>query len=144
MAPSSSMAAWTSRSCSTPTSRPAPERNTGAWGGILMRNGGKLVANGAILTGAGGATAFDFSPGSSHRSEQPLLLAHNGATVALTNCFLLNQAGQIANAYNSDITYDHCLLQRAITAGESVGGTIIISHSALIEFPSVDNVYNAA
>ncbi|HWQ91033.1 MAG TPA: hypothetical protein VN673_05125, partial [Clostridia bacterium] len=52
----------------TPTTRPAPERNTGAWGGIIMR-GGHFVANGAILTGGGGGTSFSFSPGASHRSE---------------------------------------------------------------------------
>ncbi|HEY5914313.1 MAG TPA: hypothetical protein VJA21_27300 [Verrucomicrobiae bacterium] len=127
----------------TPITRPAPERNTGAWGGIIMR-GGRLVANGAILTGGGGATSFDFSPGSSHRSEQALLLVHSGSNASLTNCFLLNQAGQMMNGYNSDITLDHCLLQRAITSGESVGGTIIINHSAIIEFPSIDGVYNAA
>jgi len=127
----------------TPISRPAPEHNTGAWGGIVMR-GGHLVANWAVLAGAGGATSFNFSPGSSHRSEQALLLVHSGATASLTNCYLLNQAGQIANGYNSDMTFDHCLLQRAITVGESVGGTIIVNHSALIEFPSIDGVYNLA
>jgi hypothetical protein len=127
----------------TSNTRPAPERNTGAWGGIIMR-GGRLVANGAILTGGGGASSFSFAPGSSHRSEQALLLVHSGSSALLTNCFLLNQAGQIMNGYNSDITLDHCLLQRAITCGESVGGTIIVNHSALIEFPAIDSVYNTA
>jgi len=127
----------------TSTARPAPERNTGAWGGIIMR-GGRLVANWAILTGAGGATRFSFSPGASHRSEQALLLVHSGSTASLTNCFLLNQAGQILNGFNSNITLDHCLLQRAITCGESVGGTLILNHSALLEFPAIDDVYNLA
>jgi hypothetical protein len=127
----------------TPMTRPAPERNTGAWGGIIMR-GGRLIANGAVMTGGGGATSFDFSPGSSHRSEQALLLVHSGSTAALTNCFLINQAGQIINGNNSDITLDHCLLQRAITSGESVGGTVIVNHSAIIEFPSIDGNYTAA
>lgn len=127
----------------TSTARPAPERNTGAWGGLILR-GGHLVANGVIMTGGGGASSFDFTPGSSHRSEQALLLVHSGSSAFLTNCFLFNQAGQVMNGYNSDITLDHCLVQRAITSGESVGGTIIINHSALIEFPAIDGVYNAA
>jgi hypothetical protein len=127
----------------TPVAQPAPELNTGAWGGLIMR-GGSLVANGAVFTGGGGATSFDFSPGSSHRSEQALLLVHSGSTASLTNCFLINQAGQIINGYNSDVTLDRCLLQRAISAGESVGGTWIVNHSAIIEFPSIDGVYNAA
>jgi hypothetical protein len=130
----------------TPIIRPAPSQQTGAWGGLVMR-GGRLIANWAVLTGAGGASSFDFSPGSSHRSEQALLLVHSNAVgkavASLTNCFLLNQAGQVANGYESDMTFDHCLIQRAITSGESVGGTIIVNHSALIEFPSIDGVYNA-
>src|SRR6185436_6411954 len=79
----------------------------------------------------------------SHRGEQALLLVHSGAKAFLTNCYLINNAGQIANGYNSDITYDHCLLQRAITSGESEGGTIVVNHSAIIEFPSIDGIENA-
>jgi hypothetical protein len=129
----------------TPTARVAPEQHTGAWGGFLLRGiSAELIANGAIMTGAGAASSFSFSPGSSHRSEQALLLVHSGARASLTNCFLINNAGQIANGYNSDVTYDHCLLQRAITSGEFVGGTIIVRNSAVIEFPAIDGAVNAA
>jgi len=62
----------------------------------------------------------------------------------MTNCYLINNAGQIANGYNSDVTYDHCLLQRAITSGEYEGGTVIVDHTAIIEFPAVDSEVNAA
>ncbi len=128
----------------TSTNRVAPERNSGAWGGFILRGAeAQLTANGAIITGGGGGKSFNFSPGSSHRSEQAVLLAQSGAQIALTNCYLINQAGQIANAYNSDITYDHCLLQRAITAGESVGGTITINHSSVIEFPADDGIVDS-
>ncbi len=133
----------------TATNRVAPEVHTGAWGGFVMRTNGpgaELIANGAIMTGAGASTSWSFSPGSSHKSDQALLLvqAGGGGRAFLTNCYLINNAGQIANGYNSDITYDHCLLQRAITSGESVGGTIIVNHSAVIEFPSIDGVESAA
>ena len=83
-----------------------------------------------------------FSPGSSHRDEQPLLFAHN-SVVRMTNCALINLAGQVGNGYRSSIIWDHCLIQRAITCGEYDGGTNIVIHSAIIEFPSVDGVYNA-
>jgi hypothetical protein len=129
----------------TSTNVVAPERHTGAWGGFLLRGtSAELIANGAIMTGAGAAPSFSFSPGASHRSEQALLLVHSGARAFLTNCFLINNAGQIGNGYNSDVTYDHCVLQRAITAGEYVGGTIIVNNSAVIEFPAVDGEVNAA
>jgi hypothetical protein len=128
----------------TATNRVAPELRTGAWGGWIMRGtSAELIANGAIMTGSGAAAGFSFSPGSSHRSEQPLLFVHSGATVRMTNCFLINNAGQVGNGYLSSFIWDHCLLQRAITCGEYDGCTNIVNHSAVIEFPSVDGVYNA-
>jgi hypothetical protein len=126
----------------TPTNRVAPEQRTGAWGGWIMR-GGELVATAAIMTGSGAAGSFSFSPGSSHRSEQALLFMHN-SVVRMTNCALINNAGQVGNGYFSSITWDHCLVQRAITVGEYERCTNIINHSALIEFPSIDGVYSAA
>jgi len=125
----------------TPTNRVAPEQRAGAWGGWIMR-GGELTATAAIMTGSGAAGSLSFSPGSSHRSEQPLLFAHN-SVVRMTNCALINNAGQVGNGYRSSIVWDHCLVQRAVTCGEYDGGTNIFRNSALIEFPSVDGIYNA-
>jgi hypothetical protein len=119
-----------------------PHVRTYAWGGFFLRNAtAGLVANGAIFVGGGGAASISFSPGASHRSEQAVFLVHSGARMALTNCAVINTAGQVANGYNSDITYDHCHFQRAITAGECEGGTVIVNHSAVIEFPE-DNGFN--
>ncbi|HOW68309.1 MAG TPA: hypothetical protein P5186_20935 [Candidatus Paceibacterota bacterium] len=114
-----------------------PERPTGAWGGFLLRGKtAEITASHAVFAGGGGGEDFDFSPGSSHRSEQAVFLLHAGARAWLTNCYILNTAGQVGNGHDSDLTLDHCLIQRAITAGEYVGGTIAINHSALIEFPA--------
>jgi len=71
-------------------------------------------------------------------------MVHSGARASLTNCAILNSAGQVANGYNSDITYDRTLCQRAITCGEYVGGTIIVNRSAIMEFPNDDGVVNGA
>jgi hypothetical protein len=128
----------------TPSARVAPEQHSGAWGGFLLRGASaELIANGAIMTGSGASTSFNFSPGTSHRSEQALLLIQSGAKAFLTNCFLINHAGQIGNGYNSDVVYDHCLLQRAITGGEYVGGSVTVNNSAVIEFPEVSGEVNA-
>jgi hypothetical protein len=129
----------------TSTNLVYPEKNAGAWGGFLLRGAGaQLVANSAIFAGGGGATSFDFSPGSSHKAEQAVLLVHSGARASLTNCAIVNTAGQVHNGYASDITYDHCLAQRAVTGGECAGGgTVIINHSAFIEFPADNGVVNA-
>jgi hypothetical protein len=127
----------------TSTNRVMPHVRTYAWGGFLMRGAAaQLIANGTIFVGGGGAASFSFSPGASHRSEQAVFLVHSGARLSLTNCAVINTAGQIANGYNSDVTYDHCLVQRAITTGEYVGNTIIVNHSALIEFPEDNGLVN--
>jgi hypothetical protein len=128
----------------TPSAHVAPEQHAGAWGGFILRGtSAQLIANSAIMTGSGAAANFSFSPGASHRSEQALLLIHSGAKAFLTNCYLINHAGQIGNGYNSEIVYDHCLLQRAITAGEYVGGTVTINNSAIIEFPEISGEVDA-
>ena len=134
----------------TPTNRVSPEIHGEAWGGIVMRNvGARLIANNAIMTGSGSDDDFDgagkegFGDGSSHRDEQPLLLVHSNTIVRMTNCALVSLAGQVGNGYFSSTVWDHCLVQRAITVGEWEGCTNIIDHSALIEFPSVDGVYDA-
>ncbi len=118
-----------------------PEQPEGAWGGFILRGAAaELTANHAIFAGGGGREDFDFSPGASHRSEQAVFLLHSGARAALTNCAILNTAGQVGNGYHSDLTLDHCLVQRAITSGEYVGGTIVVQRSALIEFPADNGV----
>jgi hypothetical protein len=127
----------------TATNVVAPERNAGAWGGFVMRGATAVLdANGAIFAGGAGGTGWSFSPGSSHRSEQAVLMVHSGARASLTNCAIISSAGQVANGYNSDVTYDHTLCQRAITCGEYEGGTITINGSAIIEFPNDDGVVN--
>ena len=123
-----------------------PEAPAGAWGGLLLRgSGATLTAQGTIFAGGGGATGFDFSPGSSHKSEQAVLLIHSGAHAYLTNCAIVNTAGQVGNGYNCELMVDHCLFQRAITGGEYAGGesVVTINHSALIDFPNHDGVVDA-
>ena len=50
----------------TAATRVAPERHAGAWGGFFLRGAAaELIANGAIMTGAGGSSSISFSPGAS-------------------------------------------------------------------------------
>ncbi len=128
----------------TSTNRVAPEVRTFAWGGFFMRGAAsELTANYAIFTGSGAAGSISFSPGSSHRSEQPLFFVHSNALLRMTNSAAINLAGQVGNGYFSTITWERTLVQRAITVGEWEGCTNIVSRSAMIEFPSVDGIYNA-
>ena len=114
-----------------------PVNDEQPWGGILTTNSSASVyMTGTILTGSGGNKNFFLNQiGHYHRKEQPLFLAHNGARVSLTNCFIIDNAGQFGNGYNSYLTLDHCLVQRCITGGEYFGGAVEIYNSALMEFP---------
>jgi hypothetical protein len=120
----------------TPANRSAP------WGGINFRNDaepsqGELT--GAILTGSGADDDwFDNNPGngSSHRDEQPLLYTSDGAVVNLTDCYLVDNAGQAGHGEGSFLTMDRCLIQKCITAGQYNGGTVDLTDCALIEFPA--------
>jgi len=121
-----------------------PEVRAGAWGGFVMSGSSSVLeATGAIFAGGAGAASWSFGSGSSHRSEQPLLFLQASSAARLTNCAVINCAGQVGNGYNAELTLEHTLFQRAITAGEYVGGVITINHSALIEFPNDDGVVDA-
>ncbi|MCX8156371.1 MAG: hypothetical protein N3J91_07990, partial [Verrucomicrobiae bacterium] len=122
-----------------------PEVPAGAWGGFILRGtNAQLTANYAIMAGGGGATSFNFSPGASHRSEQAVLLVHSGARAYLTNCAIINTAGQVGNGYSSTLVWERCHFQRAITGGEYSGGcSLLINQSAVFEFPIDDGVVDA-
>jgi hypothetical protein len=128
----------------TSTNHVLPEVRTHAWGGFVLKGtAASLTANSTIIVGSGGAAKWNFSPGNSHRSEQAVLFVHEGARAILTDCAILNTAGQVGNGYNSNLTFERTLLQRAITAGEYVGGIITVNHSAIIEFPADTGEVNA-
>lgn len=129
----------------TSTNRIVPDYNVGAWGGFVMRtNGAEMVANYLIVNGAGGAKSWSFSPGSSHKSHQPVFHLHFGATLSMSNSAVINTHGQYGNGYRSTMTLDHCLIQRAVTGGEWDTCTNILYRSALIEFPEENGQVNAA
>ncbi|HTD86511.1 MAG TPA: hypothetical protein VK850_08030, partial [Candidatus Binatia bacterium] len=134
----------------TATNSVAPLQFTHAWGGILMRNSNaEFVANAAILVGGGGQSNFKQTPpgfgeADSHKDYQPVFLVHSNSIAHLTNCAIINTAGQVGNGYESDFIFDHCLFQRAFTSGEYEGGRVILNHSALIEFPEDNADVNAA
>ena len=120
----------------TSTNHVLPEDSGSAWGGFVMQtNFASLRADYAIFSGAGGANSWNFSPASSHKSQQPVLHVHWGAQVTMTNCAIINTHGQVGNGYQAVMTLDHCLYQKAITSGEYDTCTNIYNHCALIEFP---------
>jgi hypothetical protein len=103
-----------------------------------------IIANCAIFAGGGGATSFSFSPGGSHRSEQPVFFLQYGAGAFLTNSAIINTAGRLVTVIKPTLHLTIVIIQRAITCGEYVGGTIIVNHTAIIAFPADDGIVDAA
>ena len=117
------------------------------WGGFLLEAGtsqGNIT--GAILT-ASGADPSWFSTHHSgdhrHRSEQCLFYLSDGANLTLTNCYMVENHGQIGHSEGSSAAMSmySCLVQKCITTGQYNYGTVTLDDTALIEFPSADSPF---
>lgn len=121
-----------------------PERRSAPWGGMFFRTNSTVGDfRGAILTGSGSnAKWFTENTGYSvHRKEQALLLVENGAQVALTDCFLIDNLGQAGHGKKGFLTLTRTLVQRCITGGEYSGGSFRLVDGAFLEFPQDDGIF---
>lgn len=114
----------------------APER----WGGFfLQETTSNIDAEGAIFFGACNLQNwFSVNSGyAAHRKEQAVfLVGPAGASLSLTECFLIENDGQLLhNDEGGNITIQRSLLQGATSCGELTGGTQTIDRSALLAFP---------
>lgn len=114
----------------------APDR----WGGFfLQETTSNVEAEGAIFFGACYAQNWfnDNAGYASHRDEQAVfLVGPAGANLDLTDCFLIENDGQLLhNDEGGDISIQRSLLQGATSCGELTGGTLLIDRSALLAFP---------
>lgn len=115
------------------------------WGGLLFESRlSRGEFRGAIFTGSGADSKwFDNNPGhgGSHRKDQCLFYLSNGAHVTLTDCYLVENHGQIGHGESSYLTMMDCLVQKCTTIGQYNGGAVILEDCALIEFPSAAASY---
>jgi hypothetical protein len=115
------------------------------WGGFVFEKStsrGELT--GTILTGSGADPKwFDNNPGhgSSHRHNQCLFYLSNGANLALTDCWLVENHGQAGHGEKAYLTMMRCLVQKCLTAGQYNGGALTLDDCAAIEFPSATAPY---
>ena len=115
------------------------------WGGLLFEsNLSRGEFKGAIFTASGADSRwFSNNPGhgGSHRKDQCLFYLSNGTRITLTDCYLLENAGQIGHGENSYLTMTDCLVQKCTTIGQFNGGAVTFEDCALIEFPSAAASY---
>ena len=113
------------------------------WGGFLFQTSASQGNfQGTIFT-ASGANQDWFNNSSevesaawAHRPEECLMYTSNGANVTLTNCYVIENHGQLGHTEDSYLTLNNCLVQKAVTCGQYNSGSLTISDSALIEMPS--------
>jgi hypothetical protein len=115
------------------------------WGGLLFEsNLSRGEFKGAIFTASGADSKwFSNNPGhgGSHRKDQCLFYLSNGARITLTDCYLVENHGQIGHGEDSYLTMAGCLVQECTTIGQYNGGAVILEDCALIEFPSAAASY---
>jgi hypothetical protein len=123
------------------------DRNT-PWGGFLFeKSTSRGDFTGTILTASGDDPSwFDNNPGhgSSHRHDQCLFYLSNGANVALTDCWFVENHGQAGHGEKAYLTMTRCLAQKCVTGGQYNGGALVLDDCALIEFPSATAPYTDA
>ena len=117
----------------------AVDRDT-PWGGLLFESSSSRGDFKNVILTAGGADPdwFDNNSGhgSSHRKNQCLFYLSNGARVTLTDCYMVDNDGQIGHGEDSYLTMTGCLMQKCVTVGQYNGGEVNFSDCQLIEFPS--------
>jgi hypothetical protein len=121
---------------------------TKPWGGFLFESASSQGDfRGAILTASGAdASWFTHNPGHghSHRDNQCLFYLSNGARVTLTDCFMIENHGQLGHGENAYLTMTGCLVQKCVMGGQYNGGALTASDCAFIEFPSAADAYTDA
>jgi hypothetical protein len=115
------------------------------WGGFVFeRSTSRGEFTGTILTASGADPRwFDNNPGrgGSHRHDQCLFYLSNGASVTLTDCWLVENNGQAGHGEKAFLTMTRCLVQKCVTGGQYNGGALVLDDCALIEFPSATAPY---
>jgi hypothetical protein len=114
-----------------------PVNRSQPWGGFFLSSGTSgITASGAIFTGSGSGP----SGGAGHRSEQCLFFCTNYANINLTDSAAISLAGQLGHSFSMSgaaryfFTYNHFLMQGAVTSGEYTDAVFNVNDSAFIDF----------
>ncbi len=110
------------------------------WGGFLFATSSSAGQfTGAIFTASGADPDWFYNNPNddfTHHDEECLFYLTNGGSVTLTNCYAVENYGQLGHGETSYITMTGCLVQKFVTCGQFNDGAVIGIDSAFIEFPS--------
>lgn len=103
------------------------------WGGIISTGGGaEIIGDYAFFCNSGYYNTGEFSYG--HANHQALFRVAN-SYIRLTNCYMLDNKGQIFYPTESSVQLSGIVVQRAKTAGELSHSLADISNSYFSDFP---------
>lgn len=115
------------------------QHRTAPWGGFLFESGtSQGDFSGTIFTASGADSNWvsnNPGHGSFHKPQQCLFYLSNAANVTLTDCYMIENKGQLGHGENGYLTLQRCLVQKFVTGGQYNGGSLVIQDSAVIEFP---------
>jgi len=110
------------------------------WGGFLFETSSSVGQfTGAIFTASGADPGWfnnNHSGDFTHHDEECLFYLSDSADVTLTDCYAVENYGQLGHGEGGYITMTGCLVQKFVTGGQYNGGAVIGTDSAFIEFPS--------
>lgn len=122
----------------------SPADRARPWGGLVCwKAPAELAITGAIFTGSGADSHwFDtHAGGGSHRREEALFYLGPGVKAVFSDAYLIDHRGQAFHGEEAALTMDRCLIQQCQTGGQFNGGSVSISRSALLDFPTNDLAY---
>ena len=109
------------------------------WGGFISENNsGEIKANHAFFTFSGYHKTGQFELG--HAKQQALFQTTN-PVLQLTDCYLLDNLGQVFYAESSTLQLTNVLIQRAKTGGQLNWSIIEIYNCIFSDFPDDTQIY---
>lgn len=103
------------------------------WGGVIATgSGNRIEAAHTIFCRSGFHTGENYDYG--HAKRQALFYNENGSQ-KFTHCYMIDHAGQVFYPRGGSLEINYCLIQRAITGGQTNYCQVDIDHSVFTDFP---------
>ncbi|MDX2431254.1 MAG: hypothetical protein QNK35_09985, partial [Bacteroides sp.] len=104
------------------------------WGGVISTgSGNRIEAFNTIFCKSGYHTGENYDYG--HAKRQALFYSEGGK-LDVTNCYMIDHAGQVFYPKGAELNISYSLIQRAITGGQINYTDVRIDHSVFTDFPN--------
>lgn len=109
------------------------------WGGIISTGAGnRIEASFTLFCRSGHHSGENYDYG--HAKRQALFYSENGSLI-FSHCYMIDHAGQVFYPRGGSLDLDYCLIQRAITGGQTNYCQVRIDHSVFTDFPDDRRIF---